>query len=127
MQLPIVNFHVWRRCNYKCKFCFATFEDVPMSECASLLHDGGKLPLSAANSMNTVASCLAQPSSFVAQNHALYNIATSQCTYGVDELCSLNLAVSNQPKCPHQLGLQTPLNEAVTDIKYPTGKLQKAT
>lgn len=29
MKLPAVNFHVWKYCNYKCEFCFATFEDVP--------------------------------------------------------------------------------------------------
>lgn len=29
MQLPAVNFHVWKPCNYKCKFCFAVFDDVP--------------------------------------------------------------------------------------------------
>jgi len=29
MLLPAVNFHLWKPCNYKCKFCFATFEDVP--------------------------------------------------------------------------------------------------
>lgn len=29
MLLPSVNFHVWKFCNYKCRFCFATFEDVP--------------------------------------------------------------------------------------------------
>jgi radical S-adenosyl methionine domain-containing protein 2 len=28
-MLPAVNFHVWKFCNYKCRFCFATFEDVP--------------------------------------------------------------------------------------------------
>jgi radical S-adenosyl methionine domain-containing protein 2 len=28
-MLPSVNFHVWKYCNYKCRFCFATFEDVP--------------------------------------------------------------------------------------------------
>jgi hypothetical protein len=28
MKLPAVNFHVWKYCNYKCKFCFATFKDV---------------------------------------------------------------------------------------------------
>jgi len=28
-MLPSVNFHVWKPCNYKCRFCFATFEDVP--------------------------------------------------------------------------------------------------
>lgn len=29
MKLPAINFHVWKYCNYKCEFCFATFEDVP--------------------------------------------------------------------------------------------------
>jgi radical S-adenosyl methionine domain-containing protein 2 len=28
-MLPAVNFHLWKFCNYKCRFCFATFEDVP--------------------------------------------------------------------------------------------------
>lgn len=28
-MLPSINFHVWKFCNYKCRFCFATFEDVP--------------------------------------------------------------------------------------------------
>lgn len=28
-MLPAVNFHVWKFCNYKCRFCFATFEDIP--------------------------------------------------------------------------------------------------
>ncbi|HEY4242251.1 MAG TPA: viperin family antiviral radical SAM protein [Kofleriaceae bacterium] len=30
MQLTAINFHVWKYCNYQCKFCFATFEDVPL-------------------------------------------------------------------------------------------------
>jgi len=25
--LPAINFHLWKPCNFKCKFCFATFED----------------------------------------------------------------------------------------------------
>jgi radical S-adenosyl methionine domain-containing protein 2 len=29
MDLLAVNFHVWKPCNYKCKFCFAVFDDVP--------------------------------------------------------------------------------------------------
>jgi radical S-adenosyl methionine domain-containing protein 2 len=28
-MLPAVNFHVWKSCNYKCRFCFAGFDDVP--------------------------------------------------------------------------------------------------
>ncbi|MGL4598655.1 MAG: hypothetical protein ACRCYO_14150, partial [Bacteroidia bacterium] len=26
--IPAVNFHLWQPCNYRCKFCFATFLDV---------------------------------------------------------------------------------------------------
>lgn len=29
MLFDAVNFHLWKPCNYKCTFCFATFEDVP--------------------------------------------------------------------------------------------------
>jgi hypothetical protein len=51
-----------------------------MSNCADLLTgEGGKLPLSAANSMNYYASCAAQPSSWAAKNSALYNIADPVC------------------------------------------------
>ncbi|CAF9914802.1 MAG: hypothetical protein GOMPHAMPRED_008280 [Gomphillus americanus] len=107
----------------------ATYETVDMSQCQSLIQSpDGKLPLMAANSMNFVASCLAQPDSYVAQNYGLWNIATSACTYGVDEECSLDMAVSNQPTCPHQLGIQTPLtNMPVFNIEYGTGKEVLAT
>ena len=27
-QMPSVNFHLWKPCNMKCRFCFATFQDV---------------------------------------------------------------------------------------------------
>ena len=27
-QVPSVNFHVWKPCNMRCSFCFATFQDV---------------------------------------------------------------------------------------------------
>lgn len=26
--IPSVNFHLWEPCNFRCKFCFATFQDV---------------------------------------------------------------------------------------------------
>ena len=26
-QMPSVNFHLWKPCNMKCRFCFATFQD----------------------------------------------------------------------------------------------------
>ena len=29
---PAVNWHFWPWCNYACKFCFATFEDLPASK-----------------------------------------------------------------------------------------------
>ncbi len=28
IQVPSVNFHLWKPCNMKCTFCFATFQDV---------------------------------------------------------------------------------------------------
>jgi len=104
------------------------YEEVDASECAGLIHtDGAKLPLSASNSMNFLASCLAQPNSWVAKNHVLYNICDAVCTLGFDEVCTLDLAVSNQPSCPHTLGLTSKLNAApVVDIKYQTGKSVKA-
>jgi len=105
------------------------YTNVPMSQCASLIGTaGGKLPLEAANSMNFLASCLAKPSSWVAKNHVLFNIANSACTYGINEQCTLNMAVSNQPSCPHQLGLQTALTGLpVYNIQYGTGKEVLAT
>ena len=103
------------------------YETVDMSECSDLfLTDDKKLPLEAANSMNYVASCTSQASSWVAQNYDLYNIANAVCTLGVDEKCTLDLAVSNQPSCPSQLGLQTPLSEAVKNIQYGTGTVVAA-
>ncbi|MCD4664242.1 MAG: radical SAM protein, partial [Bacteroidales bacterium] len=29
--IPSVNFHLWEACNMRCKFCFATFQDVKQS------------------------------------------------------------------------------------------------
>ena len=104
------------------------YEEVDASQCASLIHtEGGKLPLSASNSINFLASCLAQPNSWVAKNHVLYNICDPICTLGFDEVCTLDLAVSNQPSCAHTLGLTSKLNTApVVDVKYQTGKSVKA-
>ncbi|KAJ9143027.1 Cerato-platanin [Pleurostoma richardsiae] len=102
-----------------------TYETVDMSQCAGLLYTGGaELPLSAANSMNYVSSCLSQTSSWVTSNYVLYNIFTPTCTYGIDETCTLDMAVSNQPTCPHQLGLTTPLTtDPVYNVQYGTGQL----
>ncbi|KAK2054873.1 hypothetical protein LY76DRAFT_521590 [Colletotrichum caudatum] len=102
------------------------WEAVPASECKHLLKDG-KLALSAANSMNYLSSCLAQPESFVAKNHALFNIQNSACTWGVDEECELDLAVSNQASCPSGLGSVKALTDRpVENIAYGTGKLSVA-
>ncbi|KAL6871949.1 hypothetical protein J3F83DRAFT_713825 [Trichoderma novae-zelandiae] len=95
---------------------------VGMDKCSGLLHNG-KLPFSAANSMNFITSCLSQPSSWVAKNHELINIVDPVCHYGYNEVCKLNLAVSNQPSCPHQLGdPHQGTGLSVTNIQYGTGK-----
>jgi hypothetical protein len=102
------------------------YKVVDASECAHLLDDG-KLPLTAANSMNYVTSCLSEPSSFVAKNYVLYNIGNSACTVGRDEKCTLNLDESNQPKCPHTLGaVDTITDLPVENIDYGTGKVSLA-
>lgn len=31
VKIPSVNFHLWEPCNMRCKFCFATFQDVKQS------------------------------------------------------------------------------------------------
>ena len=53
------------------------YEIVGMDQCADILAPaGGKLGLTAANSMGFVAGCSAQPDSWVAKNYALYNVST---------------------------------------------------
>ncbi|KAF3767330.1 hypothetical protein M406DRAFT_31975, partial [Cryphonectria parasitica EP155] len=101
------------------------YEWVDNSECSDLLTDGsGKLAFAAANSMNFISSC---PSgTWVGDNYALYNIANPTCTYGYDEVCTLD-AGANQPTCPHQLGAQPALTSApVYNIEYPSGQKQLA-
>ncbi|KAM0753268.1 hypothetical protein T439DRAFT_339029 [Meredithblackwellia eburnea MCA 4105] len=93
------------------------YEFVDASNCGDLLDDG-KLPLMAYNSVNYLVSCLAQPSSFVAQNYVLYNIWNQFCTLGVDEVCTFDLATSNQP--PTQT-----LNEDISNIAYAGGQSYK--
>lgn len=103
-----------------------TYEVVHPSTCHHLLNDG-KLPLSAANSMNYVASCLVnQPGSWVAQNYVLYNILDPVCHYGVDEECRLDLTLSNQPQCPSMLGINTLVGLRVENIIYGTGEKKEA-
>ncbi|KAK3356542.1 hypothetical protein B0T25DRAFT_536958 [Lasiosphaeria hispida] len=100
------------------------YEEVEPEECADLIYTpGSKLPFSASNSMNFISSCLAQPKSYVAKNHVLYNICDSVCSLGFDEECSLDLSVSNQPSCAHTLGLTSKLTTApVYNIQYQSGQ-----
>ncbi|KAK0629413.1 hypothetical protein B0T17DRAFT_589203 [Bombardia bombarda] len=102
------------------------YQNVDASECAGLIHsDNGGLPLSAANSMNYLSSCL---SGWVGSHYRLYNILNPTCTYGYDEVCTLDLATSNQPTCPRQLGSNPALTSCpVWNIKYPTGEKVLAT
>lgn len=102
-----------------------TYENASASDCKGLLRSGGGgLPLSAANSMNFLASCLGQPDSWVAQNHVLYNILDPVCSMGYDEKCELDWAAGqNQATCDHTLGLQAKLtSDPVYNIEYPTGQ-----
>ena len=100
-------------------------ENVPADNCRHLLRggSGSGLAFSGPNSMNFISSCVTgQPGSWVAGNYQLFNIKDSGCHCGWDEACSLNLAVSNQPACPHQLGTSGPLlPDTVFNIQYGTG------
>ena len=101
------------------------YENVDASWCADLIQtDDQSLPLSAANSMDFLANCLAQSDSWVANNYVLYNILDPVCSWGYDEVCTLDLSTSNQPQCPNTLGAPEPLTtDPVYNIQYPTGEL----
>lgn len=102
----------------------ATYSIQPMSACSDLITSpDGKLPFSAANSMNYISHCISTGPNWIASNYGLWNIATSACTYGIDEECTLDLETSNQPTCPSELGLQIPLSSMpVFDVEYGTGR-----
>ncbi|KAI0977128.1 hypothetical protein F4678DRAFT_455273 [Xylaria arbuscula] len=99
------------------------YEYLDPSDCSSLIHtDGHKLPLSASNSINYLASCLEQPDSWVAKNYVLYNIQDPICSWGHDEKCSLDWPTANQPTCAHTLGDPVALTtDPVYNIRYPSG------
>lgn len=105
-----------------------TYENVSASECGGLINTDG-LPLSASNSMNYLFSCLADDSSWVAQNYVLYNIADPLCSVGYNEKCTLDLSSgANQGTCPHTLGAAELLtSQPVYNIVYPTGETVLAT
>ncbi|KAI5924116.1 hypothetical protein F4810DRAFT_665767 [Camillea tinctor] len=99
------------------------YENVDASECQDLLHtDGHKLPLSAANSINFLASCL-DGDTWVGKNYVLFNILDSLCSWGHDEECTLDWPTANQPTCPNTLGAPVALTtDPVYDVKYPSGQ-----
>jgi hypothetical protein len=100
-----------------------TYENASVSDCSDLIHTDG-LPLSAANSMNYLASCVEDSDSWVGQNYVLFNIADPVCSLGYDEKCTLDWASGqNQATCHHTLGLQAELTtDPVYNIRYPTGE-----
>lgn len=100
-----------------------TYENASASECSSLINTDG-LPLSAANSMNYLFSCLEDENSWVGQNYVLFNIDDTICTVGYDEKCTLDWkAGANQASCSHVLGLQAELtSDPVYNIEYPSGQ-----
>ena len=100
-----------------------TYENASASACKGLIHTDG-LPLSAANSMNYLASCLEDSDSWVGQNYVLFNIDDAICSLGYDEKCTLDWASGqNQATCDHTLGSQAELtSDPVYNIEYPTGK-----
>lgn len=100
------------------------YENVDASKCKDLIHTkGNKLPLSAANSMNFLASCLGEEDSWISKNYILYNILDPICTLGHDEKCDLDWPNANQASCPHQLGLPDSLKDRpVYNIRYPSGE-----
>lgn len=106
-----------------------TYENVSASECSELIHTDG-LAMSASNSMNFLFSCLADASSWVAQNFVLYNIADPLCSVGYNEKCTLpDLSTgANQATCAHTLGAAALLtSQPVYNIMYPSGEKMLAT
>ncbi|OHF03767.1 hypothetical protein CORC01_01086 [Colletotrichum orchidophilum] len=99
------------------------YKELPADDCKELLKTKNKkLPLSASNSMNFLASCLDQPGSWVAENYGLYNTLDAVCAWGYDEECTLDWPAANQPTCKHALGMPVALKDApVYNVQYPTG------
>lgn len=103
------------------------YETLEASECSDLIHtDGGKLPLSASNSMNFLASCLVAAdggANWVSDNYVLYNILDSICSWGYDEECTLDWPSANLATCRNALGTPVALtSEPVYNIMYPSGQ-----
>lgn len=100
------------------------FETVDPEECADLIKtDDGRLPLSASNSMNFLASCLGEDDSWVGSNYQLYNVLDPVCSWGFEEKCDLDWPTANQADCPNALGTPSTLTDMpVYNIQYGTGE-----
>ena len=101
------------------------FENVDAKHCEDLIRtDNKRLPLSASNSMNFLASCLEQPDSWVAKNYQLYNVIDPLCSWGIEQECSLDWPTANQADCPDTLGVQDELvaKHPVYNVAYGTGE-----
>lgn len=105
----------------------ASYKTVDPNNCRQFINGtaSGKLPFSAATSINYISNCvLNAPNSWVAKNFELWNIYDSQCNLGYNEICETPDFKSgfNQAQCPHILGSQDPLvGQDVWDISYPSG------
>ena len=68
IHIPVaVNWHVWPRCNYRCRFCFATFADVPRAlskdlalKVPALLHEAGTRKITLAGGEPTLCPHLGE-------------------------------------------------------------------
>ena len=104
------------------------YEEVDPENCLDIIKTKDKkLPLSAANSMNYLASCLGESNSWVANNYRLYNVLDPICTLGYDEPCNLDWPAANQASCPNMLGVPQKLSDCpVYNVQYATGKSVRA-
>ncbi|KAM0330637.1 hypothetical protein ACHAQA_003587 [Verticillium albo-atrum] len=101
------------------------YRNLSASDCSDLIHtDDSRLPLSAPNSMNYLASCLDGPDNWVKDNYVLYNVLDPICTVGRDEECELDWPAANQAVCPHTMGEPVELKDRpVHNVQYGTGDL----
>ena len=99
------------------------YKQLKPSDCKSHINTkGSKLPLSAANSMNFLASCL-DSDTWIGNNYRLFNVADAICSMGHDEECDIDWPEANQAECDHTLGDNPQLKDApVYNIRYPSGE-----
>lgn len=105
----------------------ADYKFVSADNCRHLIKtSSGKLPFTAANSMNFVSSCSAGRNTWVGNNYELWNILDPVCNHGFNELCTLAPG-ANQATCQHPLGSSDVLKgQDVLNILYPSGDVVDA-